>query len=116
MTAYAGVTFTLLAEDGIWRPWWRQKSGVVRRHIPHSNRDDVQSVGRGNFTITLDAFVEDDTGVSTLQAAVGSTGRTLSSLFGTDYSNVRLTDVGEPRRWDYGAKWVCSLTFEREGS
>lgn len=117
-TTYNGVTLVPLAEDRMWRPQWEQAQAWTARLIPYANKDDVQFAGRGNRRLTLQVLVENDSGIATLLAATGTTGRTLANLYssGDNYTNTRLLEVKDIRRWDFGAKWVATLIFDREGS
>ena len=116
MSTYAGVTFEILADDGVWRRGWEQEEQISVRHIPYANRDDVQSGGRGNLQVTVPAYLTDTMDVATLRSAVGQTPRYLTDLYGYGYSNVYLIKMRDIKRWIYGERWVCELTFMREGT
>lgn len=116
---YAGVTFEneISGQDGQVNRW-SQQATIVRRLIPYANKEDVQDAGRGNHRVTILAFITSSSGVATLQAAQGTTRRTLTNPFGdsVNYANVMLTRVGEPRRLSWAEEWMVELEFEREGT
>lgn len=115
-TSYATVTFEVISASDCWRPDWVEPANVVVTHIPYSNRDDVQDLGTGNPVIEVEAYIDSDAEYTTLKAARGMTKRTLTGLFGSNYSNVRLVEVSEPRRHESEARWRVRLRFMREGS
>lgn len=114
MGTYAGVTITEVMPDPTRRPDWRRQALISRRPIPYANREDVQSIGLGNWTITVPVTMTGSGDLATLQAAQGTTVRTLS-LFGSSYSAI-LTNVGDPYRYENETRFVVDLTFEREGT
>lgn len=116
MAGYAGVTFygSPVAEG--WQARWQREKTIVRRKIGSSNLEDLQDVGFGNWFIEFEIVVLDDTGVSTLQAAVGLTKRTLSDFRGQSWPNVMLTSIGAPRRAIEHAAWTVDVRFEYEAA
>lgn len=117
--SYAGVTFnTDISDDEGFVPRWEQEAFIARRVIPFANREDVQSAGRGNYRVTLKAYITSDSGVATLQAAVGTTPRTLTNPFGNsvNYANTLLVGVTDIRRRAWAEEWELTLEFERVGS
>lgn len=114
MATYAGVTFTPL-RDNAWPDRWHRPANVTRRHIPYANKDDVQSAGLSNDTVTLTALLTADADIATLYAAVGVTKRTLN-VWSTNYGNTMLTGMSKPRRHVVDEAWLVDLTFEREGA
>lgn len=113
MTTYATVTFHILIPGGAL-PVWVQDAGIVVQHIPYSNLDDVQSVGRGNFRLSVSAVVQSDVGIGVLQAAVGVVKRTMVGYMGSDWTNTILIGVSDPRKYASG-QWKVNLEFMREG-
>ena len=116
MASYAGVTFEELVDSQGIRPLWAQRAYISERLVPFGNKEIVQSAGRGNFRISVPVQVTGAGNIATLQAAVGATGRTLTGLFGTTYSNVLLVGVENPQRMNTANDWRATLTFVREGS
>lgn len=117
MSAYAGVTFDVVMTDPTRRPNWRRGATIVERIIPYANKEDVQSVGLGNWRITVPVTLTNAADLGTLQSAQGTTRRTLTSLFGTTYtSNTMLIQVGDPYEYENETRTVVDLTFVREGS
>ena len=117
MATYAGVTLSILHPEG-FSPHWSQESVVSERIIPYANYAEIQVAGRGNFRLAALALISADADIPTLQAAVGTTLRTLTNPFGdsVNYSNVALVGVGVPGRAANKAKWQVPLTFVRKGS
>ena len=117
MGTYAGITFEVMAE-GQWRPCWHREQSVSRRHLPGSNKDDVQFGGLGNWRIAVTASLTDDDDATTLYAAVGPTLRALTDFLGAgdDYANVMLSGVSSPKRHPTKEVWLIELEFERAGA
>lgn len=115
MATYAGVTFDLVMSDPRQRPGWSRQATIVQRIVPYSGKEDVQSVGLGNWKITVPITVTSTSDLATLQAAQGVTKRTLGSFFGDSYSDVMLTEVGPPSFWEFETRMVVECTFIREG-
>lgn len=114
MTTYAGVTLIFLTTRA-QGPSWEQTPNVAIRHIPYSNRDDVQSLGLGNPRLRVTASIPDDAGMAVLQAAVGTTQRTLVDYQNANWPNTLLISVTNPVRYPTG-KWQADLEFMREGT
>ncbi len=117
MATYNSVTINVL-KIGETPIFWEQESNMVRRHIPYSNKDNIQSGGRGNFVMKISCYLTSAADLATLQASVGTTARTLGSLDGSNYSNTYLIAVRNPHKlgkesFNY---WACELEFEREGA
>ncbi len=111
MPTYSGVTFDILGNK---RPLWKREITVNRRKIAGTNREDTQYGGLSNPKLRLTAVLQTAGQVETLQAAAGSTGRTLTNLYGTDYSDVRLSFVGDPYQDPTEDIWYLEVEFERE--
>jgi hypothetical protein len=117
--SYAGVSFnTDISGDEGFVNRWEQEAFITRRVIPYANKEDVQSAGRGNYRVTLKAYLTSDSSVATLQAAVGTTLRTLTNPFGdsVNYSNTMLVAVSDIRRRSWQQEWELTLEFERMGA
>jgi hypothetical protein len=116
MSTYAGVTFDVVMDDPKQVPVWQQRAFITERVIPYSNNEDVQSVGRSNFKITVPITYEGAGDLATLQAAVGTTRRTLTDFLGSTHTNVLLIEVAQAHRWEYHTRGLAEVTFVREGS
>ena len=117
MAAYASVTFIARMQDSL-APRWRQEATITERVIPYANYDDVQSAGRRNFKLEVEATLTAAADVSTMQAAVGITLRTLTNIFGdsVNYTNVALLSMGPVLKVPGQNYWFVSLVFTRQGA
>ena len=119
MATYGAVTFEVKNPEGRlgWRPHWNREKHLIRRHIPHSNEDDVQFMGKGNQRLRLTIHLFSDADLDTLESYWGPTGRTLdlSADFGSFASvgDVRLVDFAQPKRWNWDTFWEVTVEFER---
>lgn len=114
MPSYGGVTFSVVKVDGFVRPEWTRQAAITVRRVPYANKDDIQSAGLGNATITVDIDSTSAGAVAALVALQGVTKRTLTDLFGTNHSNVMLLDVSAAATYDVGTRAIARLTFSRE--
>lgn len=113
---YAGVTFKVEAEQGLWRTHWTQEVKSAELTVPYADGNIVQYGGLGDLTLDCAAVLSADGDLEALQAAQGATRRTLTWFGGQSWANVNLHKVGAPRRWDGGATWRVSLVFRRSAS
>jgi hypothetical protein len=112
MATYNSVTFTVLLNDGILT-LWQQEERVAITPIPNANYDDVQWMGLGNPTITLNTLIESEADLTALQASRGITKRSLTGVNGATYANTMLLKVTNARK-SMGGYWTADLTFMRE--
>lgn len=116
MTTYGATTFSAVMGDDGFRPDWGRECNIARRHIPAAGYDDLMDTGLGNWRITLPVLLEDDSYLALLYGYVGTTARTLTSLFGSNYASVYLVAVRNPRRHEYETRWLVELELERMGT
>ena len=115
MAQYNSVVFSVIGESGLYQEWV-QEPNVTVRHIPYSNQDDVQTAGRGNFTVTVGVLLETAGALAALQASVGSTARTLYEFLGATHASVLLVGVSDARRYGSSNKILATLSFNRAGA
>lgn len=116
MSSYAGVDFDVVMDNPQQVPVWQQRAFITERVIPYSNTEDVQSAGRSNFKITVAVTYDGANDLATLQAAVGTTRRTLSDFLGATHNSVLLIEVASAYRWENETRGVAELTFVRQGT
>lgn len=98
------------------RPDWNEESGVVKQHIPYSNTDNIQFMGRGSKEITVRVYVTSDTHWATLKTYKGDgVARTLAGFLGGSFSSVYLKEISGERS-DFAQQWEGTAVFLRQGT
>lgn len=113
MSTYAGVNFNLLNDATI--TGWTQSPNITSRHIPYSNQDDTQDLGRSNYHLSGTAHLLANVDLGILQQAVGIVPRTLTGHLGTHWTNTYLISLTNPRRVNK-CQWLVEVEFMRDGT
>ncbi len=108
--SYAGVTIAVRYQSGWVVGGWDKTLNVAVTHIPASDLDDVQTAGFANPKVTLPVRLASASDLGTLQAAVGSTKRTLV-WYGASYTSVELLGVRNILLHPKSGKVQCDLDF-----
>lgn len=114
MATYGGITFRTMAPSGIV-PDWTSETQIARRHIPNSDTENLQFMGRGNYKISVICrFASQVDRALMRQLAGDGIGRTLADFLGETHSDVILVNVKNPQRLATNASYILAeLEFER---
>jgi hypothetical protein len=106
------VPFKMIAKDEFsgFSTWAGSEPHVVTRHIPGSEHEIVQNMGRGNRQITFEAWFEDHDHHDSMCDLVGDLGMLI--LRGDfPYSAVLMSAGDDPIRYDVTQNIRTTLVF-----